>query len=80
MSRTEAAPLAGMERQALRDAVIRFNAEGLDGLRGRLRRGQVPMLTEAEQAVRLEAVFRGPDRADNGGSDWTLAQISQFGW
>ena len=28
MSRTEAARLAGMERQALRDAVVRYNAEG----------------------------------------------------
>jgi hypothetical protein len=29
LSRAEAARLAGMERQALRDAVIRYNAEGL---------------------------------------------------
>ena len=32
MSRAEAARLAGMERQALRDAVVRYNAEGLAGL------------------------------------------------
>jgi hypothetical protein len=30
--RAEAARLAGMERQALRDAVLRYNAEGVDGL------------------------------------------------
>src|SRR3712207_8115994 len=35
MSRAEAARLAGMERQALRDAVVRYNAEGLAGLRNR---------------------------------------------
>jgi hypothetical protein len=29
LSRAEAARLAGMERQALRDAVVRYNAEGL---------------------------------------------------
>ena len=29
MTRAEAARLAGMERQALRDAVVRYNAEGL---------------------------------------------------
>ena len=29
MSRAEAARFAGMERQALRDAVVRYNAEGL---------------------------------------------------
>src|SRR5947209_14749131 len=32
MSRAEAARAAGIERQALRDAVVRFNAEGLAGL------------------------------------------------
>ena len=31
-SRAEAARLAGMERQALRDAVLRYNAEGPNGL------------------------------------------------
>jgi Helix-turn-helix domain len=35
MSRADAARLAGMERQALRDTVVRFYAEGLDGLRDR---------------------------------------------
>jgi hypothetical protein len=37
MSRAEAARLAGMERQALRDAVVRYNAEGVDGLSDRPR-------------------------------------------
>jgi hypothetical protein len=43
MTRAEAARLAGMERQALRDAVVRYNAEGLKGLYNRRpppRRGQ----------------------------------------
>ena len=35
MSRAESARVVGMERQALRDAVIRYNAEGLAGLRDR---------------------------------------------
>jgi len=33
MSRAAAARLAGMERQALRDAVVRYNAEDLAGQR-----------------------------------------------
>lgn len=37
MSRADAARLAGMERQALRDAVVRYNAEGVDGLSDRPR-------------------------------------------
>jgi hypothetical protein len=67
MSRAEAARLVGMERQALRDAVVRYNAEGLDGLRDRPKAGRIPTLTEAEQALVLNAVFRGPNRAEDGG-------------
>jgi transposase len=37
MSRVEAARLVGMEHQALRDAVVRYNAEGIDGLSDRAR-------------------------------------------
>ena len=40
MSRAEAARLAGMERQALRDAVVRYNAEGLTGLHDRPKPGR----------------------------------------
>ena len=78
MSRAEAARLAGMERQALRDAVVRYNAEGLDGLRDRPKPGRTPTLTEAQQALLLDAVFRGPDRARDGGSDWTLPMLCRW--
>jgi transposase len=74
-SRAEAARLAGMERQALRDAVLRFNTEGLEGLRDRPKPGRPPALTEAEQAVLLDAIFRGPDRARDGCADWTLPAL-----
>ena len=42
MSRAEAARLAGMERQALRDAVVGYNAEGVSGLSDRPRRSEGP--------------------------------------
>jgi hypothetical protein len=45
MSRAEAARLAGMERQALRDAVLRYNAEGVDGLHDPPRSGRPEALT-----------------------------------
>ena len=35
LARAEAARLAGLDRQALRDAVMRYNAEGLAGLSDR---------------------------------------------
>ena len=78
MSQAEAARLAGMERQVLRDAVLRYNAEGLEGLRDRPKPGRPPALTEAEQAVLLNTIFRGPDRARDGCVDWTLPALCRW--
>src|SRR5437763_564914 len=50
MTLAEAARLAGMERQALRDAVVRYKAEGLAGLHNRPRPGPRSRLTEDQLA------------------------------
>ncbi len=73
MSRAEAARLVGMERQALRDAVVRYNAEGLAGLYDRPKPGRPQRLSEAEQAVLAARVFRGPDPERDGVCTWTRA-------
>jgi transposase len=78
MSRAEAARLAGMERQALRDAVVRYNAEGLAGLHDRPKPGRPPRLSEAEQAALAARVFRGPDPERDGVAAWTRADLC--GW
>jgi transposase len=78
MTRAEAARVAGMERQALRDAVVRYNAEGLEGLRDRPKPGRRSALTEPEQALLLAAIFRGPDRARYGCTDWTLPTLCRW--
>ena len=78
MSRAEAARLVGMERQALRDAVLRYNAEGLPGLRDRPKPGRPQRLSEAEQAILAARVFRGPDPERDGVSAWTRADLC--GW
>ena len=44
MSREHAARSAGMDRQTLRDWVIRYNEHGLDGLADRWREGRPPKL------------------------------------
>src|SRR5215218_9106514 len=75
MSRAEAARLAGMERQALRDAVVRYNAEGLAGLYDRPKPGRPARLREAEQAVLAARVFRGPNPERDGVSAWTRADL-----
>ena len=51
MSRERAAEQAGMDRRALRDWVIRYNADGIDGLHDRPRSGRPPFLDEGQMAV-----------------------------
>ncbi len=74
-SRAEAARLAGMERQALRDAVRRYNAEGVDGLHDRPRSGRPEALTSGQQAALKAWVLRGPNPERDGVSAWRLADI-----
>ena len=59
MSRAAAARAAGMERQALRDAVVRYNAEGVAGLYDRAKghRDGVSAWTRADLCRWLEAEF-----------------------
>jgi hypothetical protein len=61
--RAEAAQLAGMSDQALRDAIKRCNAEGLDGLHDRRRPGRPRRLTAEQEAEVKAAVLAGPDIA-----------------
>jgi transposase len=75
MSRAAAARAAGMDRQALRDAITRCNAEGLAGLRDRPTPGRPPALTEAELALLSARIFRGPDPETDGVSSWTLPDL-----
>jgi transposase len=78
MSRAEAARLAGMERQALRDAVVRYNAEGLAGLYDRPKPGRPPRLSEGERAALAARVFRDPDPEKDGVSAWTRADLCRW--
>ena len=75
LSRAEAARLAGMERQALRDAVLRHNAEGLAGLHDRPRPGRRPRLDEEQRAALRQVVLDGPEVEVAGLSAWTPAEL-----
>lgn len=78
MSRAEAARLAGMERQALRDAVVRYNAEGLAGLYDRPKPGRPARLDEGEQAALAARVFTDPDPEEDDVSAWTRADLCRW--
>ena len=75
LSRAEAARLAGMERQALRDAVVRYNAEGPSGLHDRPRSGRPEALTPGQQAALKAWVLRGPNPEREGVSAWRLVDV-----
>ena len=66
MSRAAAAESAGMDRQTLRDWVIRYNEHGVAGLCDRWKGGRPPMLTADEQAELLAVVMAGPDPEKDG--------------
>jgi transposase len=61
MGRKEAAEAAGMDRQTLRDWVIRYNAHGLDGLSDCWGDGRPPRLEPQEQVELIRIVLAGPD-------------------
>ena len=66
MSRAGAARSAGMDRQTLRDWVIRYNEHGVAGLSDNWKGGRPPMLTIEEQAELLAIVMAGPDPEKDG--------------
>ena len=56
-----AARAAGMERQALGDAIKRYNAEGLEGLFDRAKPGRPRKLDAAQEKALSELLIEGPD-------------------
>ena len=76
-SRTDAATVAGMDRQSLRDWVHRFNAEGPAGLVDKLRSGRPARLSE-DQLTDLEAtVAAGPDVETDGVVRWRCVDLQR---
>ena len=77
MTRAEAARLAGMERQALHDAVQRFNAEGPERLHDKPRPGRPEQLSEGQQAALKAHILRGPRPERDGISAWRLVDLCE---
>jgi transposase len=68
--------LDGYERaEALRDAIKRLNAEGIEGLYDRPRSGRPRRLTAEQEADVKAAVLAGPDIEKDGLSAFTLEDI-----
>ena len=74
-SRSEAARLAGMDRQSLRDWVHRYNAEGIAGLRDRPRTGRKPLLNEDQLAGLGRMVEAQPNPQQDGVVRWRCVDL-----
>ena len=75
--REVAAELNGMDRQTLRDWVLRYNAEGVAGLRSRRSPGRPAALNEAQMEELRTMVLEGPDLERNKVVRWRCADLRE---
>ncbi len=75
--RAEAAQAGGMDRQTLRDWVIRFNDHGPQGLLDRTSPGRPPRLSTGQKAELCEIVETGPDPAIDGIVRWRRVDLQR---
>jgi transposase len=79
-SRSEAARGGDVGLQIIRDWVLRFNAEGPDGLIDRKAPGPEPRLTEAHRKALAAIIESGPIPAVHGVVRWRLIDLCQWLW
>ena len=77
-TRTEAAKIGGVTLQVVRDWVVRFNAQGPDGLIDRKAPGQPPRLNEAHRAGLAAIIESGPIPAVHGVVRWRIVDLRQW--
>jgi transposase len=74
-SRTEAAKIAGVTLQIIRDWVVKFNACGPEGLIDRKAPGQAPRLSEEHRKALAAMIESGPIPAVHGVVRWRLVDL-----
>ena len=79
-TRSEAALIGNVTLQIVRDWVVRFNAEGPDGLCDRKAPGPTPLLTDAHRQALAAQIDRGPIPAIHGVVRWRLCDLGQWLW
>ena len=77
MDRRSAAESCGMDRQALRDWVHRYNAEGLAGLSNRRSAGPRPRLSPEQKTELAQLVREGPDPPVDGVVRWRRVDLKR---
>ena len=79
-TRSEAARLGNVTLQIVRDWVVRFNAEGPDGLIDRKAPGPTPLLTAGHRQALATQIDHGPIPAIHGVVRWRLCDLGQWLW
>ena len=77
-SRTEAARIGAVTLQIVRDWVVKFNAQGPDGLIDRKPPGQPSRLSDANRAALAAVVESGPMPAIHGVVRWRVIDLCQW--
>jgi transposase len=78
--RTEAARLGNVTLQIVRDWVVRFNAEGPEGLLDRKASGPRPILTDTHRQALAAQIDSGPIPAIHGVVRWRLCDLGHWLW
>ena len=79
-SRTQAAEIGGVTLQVVRDWVLRFNAQGPDGLIDRKAPGQPSRLNDEHRAALATMIESGPIPAVHGVVRWRMIDLCQWVW
>ena len=74
--RSDAARMSGVGLQVIRDWVLRFNADGPDGLIDRKASGPVPKLNDAQRQALSRIVEAGPIPAVHGVVRWRRKDLA----
>ena len=76
-TRTEAAKIGGVGLQVVRDWVMKFNADGPEGLIDRKAPGQPPRLNDGHHAALAAILESGPIPAVHGVVRWRIVDLCQ---
>ena len=79
-SRTEASRIGGVTLQIVRDWVLKFNAQGPEGLIDRKPPGQPSRLTDHHRQHLVQMIEGGPIPAVHGVVRWRLVDLIQWLW
>jgi transposase len=77
-SRSDAAKVGGVTLQIIRDWVLRFNAEGPDGLISRKAPGKASILDDSHRKALAAIVEAGPIPASHGVVRWRIVDLAAW--